>query len=134
MVSPIFEDLQKRKAHNTMFVCISTSSSEVTSYLKTKLVPGNLESKASCALDHFSLPNNVHINHHDMLRLIWWNLIGFPSIVYPTPCKQMNFWVVLLLLYLVLGLMLHYEHVPVIVGLLFLNVVNQEQGNTIVKD
>jgi hypothetical protein len=46
----------------------------------------------------------------------------------------MNFWVVLLLLYLVLGLMLHYEHVPVIVGLLFLNVVNQEQGNTIVKD
>jgi hypothetical protein len=59
IVSPIFEDLQKRKAHNTMFVCISTSRSEVTSYLKTKLVPGNLESKASCALDHFSLPNNV---------------------------------------------------------------------------
>jgi hypothetical protein len=42
-----------------MFVCIATSSSEVTSHLKTKLVPGNLESKASCALDHFSLPNNV---------------------------------------------------------------------------
>jgi hypothetical protein len=27
--------------------------------LKTKLVPGNLESQASCALDHSSLPNNV---------------------------------------------------------------------------
>jgi hypothetical protein len=38
-----------------MFVCIATNSREVTSHLKTKLVPGNLESKASCALDHFSL-------------------------------------------------------------------------------
>jgi hypothetical protein len=38
-----------------MFVCIATNSSEVTSHLKTKLVPGNLESKASCALVHFSL-------------------------------------------------------------------------------
>jgi hypothetical protein len=54
-----------------MFVCIATSSSEVTSHLKTKLlVPRNLEPKASCALDHFSLPNNVPVNHGDMLRLI----------------------------------------------------------------
>jgi hypothetical protein len=53
----------------TMFVCIATSSSEVTSHLKTKLVPGNLESKASYAFDHFFLPNNVSINHCDMLRL-----------------------------------------------------------------
>jgi hypothetical protein len=53
-----------------MFVCIDTISSEVTSHLKTKLVPGNLESKPSCALDHFSLPNNVHVNHGEMLRLI----------------------------------------------------------------
>jgi hypothetical protein len=30
----------------------------------------NLESQASCALDHSSLPNNVHVNHCDMLRLI----------------------------------------------------------------
>jgi hypothetical protein len=30
----------------------------------------NLKSKASCALDHFSLHNNVPINHCDMLRLI----------------------------------------------------------------
>jgi hypothetical protein len=42
-----------------MFVCIATSSSEVTSHLKTKLVPRNLESKASCGIDHSSLPNNV---------------------------------------------------------------------------
>jgi hypothetical protein len=39
----------------TMFVCIATISNEVTGHLKTKLVPENLESKASCALDHFSL-------------------------------------------------------------------------------
>jgi hypothetical protein len=45
-----------------LFVCIATSSSEVTSHLKTKLVPGNLESKPSCALDHFYLPNNVPVN------------------------------------------------------------------------
>jgi hypothetical protein len=98
----------------TMFVCITTISSEVTRILKTKLVPGNLESQASCALDHFSLPNNVPVNHCDMLRLIWWELIGFPRLVYPTPCLPLNFWVVLLLLYLVLGLILHYDHVPVI--------------------
>jgi hypothetical protein len=54
----------------TIFICISTSSSEVTSHLKTKLVPRNLESKASCALGHSSLPNNVPVNHCDMLRLI----------------------------------------------------------------
>jgi hypothetical protein len=52
------------------FSYIATISSEVTSHLKTKLVPGNLESKASCALDHSSLPNNVPVNHCDMLRLI----------------------------------------------------------------
>jgi hypothetical protein len=54
----------------TMFVCIAMISSEVTRILKTKLVPRNLESQPSCALDHFSLPNNVPINHCDMLRLI----------------------------------------------------------------
>ena len=42
-----------------MFVCIATCSSEVSSHLKTKSVPRNLESKASCALDHSFLPNNV---------------------------------------------------------------------------
>jgi hypothetical protein len=38
--------------------------------MKTKLAPGNLESQTSCAFDHFSLPNNVPINHCDILRLI----------------------------------------------------------------
>jgi hypothetical protein len=52
-----------------MFVCIATSSSEVMCHWKSKLVPGNLKSKASCALDH-SLPNNVPVNHCDMLSLI----------------------------------------------------------------
>jgi hypothetical protein len=53
-----------------MFVCIAPISGDVTSHLKTKLVLGNLESRTSCALDHFSLPNNVLVNHCDMLRLI----------------------------------------------------------------
>jgi hypothetical protein len=53
-----------------MFVCIATSSSEVMSHLKTKLVPGNLESNSSCVLDHTSLPNNVPVNHCNILKLI----------------------------------------------------------------
>jgi hypothetical protein len=52
-----------------LFVLLRVTA-RLTSHLKTKLVPGNLESKASCALDHFSLPNNVPVNHCDMLRLI----------------------------------------------------------------
>jgi hypothetical protein len=51
------------------FACIATFSSEVMRILKTKLVPVNLKYKAS-ALDHSSLPNNVPVNHYDMLRLI----------------------------------------------------------------
>jgi hypothetical protein len=55
-----------------MFVCIATNSNEVTSHLKTKVgeVSGNLEYKSSCALDHSSLPNNIRVNHCDMLRFI----------------------------------------------------------------
>jgi hypothetical protein len=45
-----------------LFGCIASSSSEVTRILKTKLVPGNLESQTSC--DH------VPVNYCDMLRLI----------------------------------------------------------------
>jgi hypothetical protein len=35
-----------------------------------------------------------------------------PNFVYPTPCIHMNYWVVLLFLYLVLGLILYlnYDH------------------------
>jgi hypothetical protein len=53
-----------------MFVCIAMSSSEVSSHLKTKLVPRNLKSKTSCVLEYFSLPNNVLVNHYNMLKLI----------------------------------------------------------------
>jgi hypothetical protein len=92
-----------------MFICIATSSSDVTSHLKTKLVPRDLKSKASVPLITPFYLIKFSGNHCDMLRLIWWDPIGFPIIVYPTPSKQMNFWVVLLLLYLVLGLMLHSD-------------------------
>jgi hypothetical protein len=53
-----------------MFVCMATNKSEVTSHLKSKLVPENLVSQASCVLDHLSLPNNVPVNLRDMLMLI----------------------------------------------------------------
>jgi hypothetical protein len=99
-----------------LFVCITTSSSEVTSHLKTKVgeVPGNLKSKASCALDHSSLPNNVLINQCDMLRLILWDLIGFPSLVYPTPCRQKKLSGSFAIALPDFGiLMLYYDHAPV---------------------
>jgi uncharacterized membrane protein HdeD (DUF308 family) len=44
------------------------------------------------------------------------------SFVYPTPWKQMNYWLVLLLLYLVFGLMLNinYDHVLLLLSILCL--------------
>jgi hypothetical protein len=54
-----------------LFVCIATNRGEVTRNLKLQLLRYlELYKKASCALDHFSLSNNVIYNHHDMLRLI----------------------------------------------------------------
>jgi hypothetical protein len=92
-----------------VFVCIATSSSEITWHRRpTWWSIWKLKSWASCALDHSSLPNNVLVNQCDMLRLIWLDPIGYPSFVYPTPCRQMNNWVALLLLYLVLGLKVHW--------------------------
>jgi hypothetical protein len=40
----------------------------------------------------------------------------FTCFVYPTPCRQMDYWEDILLLYLVLGSMLHlnYDHVPIL--------------------
>jgi hypothetical protein len=52
-----------------VFVCIATNSSDVTSHLE-QVVHGNLESQASCALDHFFLPTHVLINHNDLPRSI----------------------------------------------------------------
>jgi hypothetical protein len=100
-----------------LFVCIATSSSEVTSHLKTKLVKylGNSSLRQVVPLVTLLYLIMFSVNHCDMLRLILWDLIGFPSFVYPTPCRQMNCWVDLLLRYLILGLMLHlnYDHVPI---------------------
>jgi hypothetical protein len=54
-----------------LIVCIATSSSEVTRNPKTNLLKYlESQSQGSCALNHFSLPNNVSVNHCDMLRLI----------------------------------------------------------------
>jgi hypothetical protein len=76
-----------------LFVCIATSKSEVTKNLMPNFwvniwTTGYRKHKASCALDYFSLPNNVPVNHSDMPKLIWWDPIDFSSIVYPAPCIQ----------------------------------------------
>jgi hypothetical protein len=42
-----------------------------------------------------------------------------PSFVYPTPCIHMNYWVVLLLLYMILGLMIHMKYDRVLLLLVF---------------
>jgi hypothetical protein len=52
-----------------MFVCIATISSDVTN-LEEQVGTWNLKSHASCALDHFFLPNHVLINHNGLHRLI----------------------------------------------------------------
>jgi hypothetical protein len=87
-----------------LIVCIATSSSEVTRNLKTKLekyLELHQKGKLCPLITPFYLIMFA-INQCDMLKLIWWDLC-FSSIVYPSPCKQMNYWVDLLLLYLVLG-------------------------------
>jgi hypothetical protein len=45
---------------------------QVTEVLETQQVDttGRSSMKASCALDHFYLPNIVHVNHYDLHRLI----------------------------------------------------------------
>jgi hypothetical protein len=58
-----------------LVVCIATSIGEVTRNMKPNFwaasgLKGYRKYNVSCALDHSSLPNNVHVNHCDMLRLI----------------------------------------------------------------
>jgi hypothetical protein len=53
-----------------MFVCVSTTSSKVTSHLKSKLVPGISSPRQVVPLITFFLPNHVLINHNDLHRLI----------------------------------------------------------------
>jgi hypothetical protein len=53
----------------TMFVCIATTSAMLREF-EDHPSTWNLKSQASCALDHFFLPNHVLINHNDLHRLI----------------------------------------------------------------
>jgi hypothetical protein len=56
-----------------LIVCIATSRGEMTRNHKPNFWAASVLQgyyKASCALDHSSLPNNVSVNHCDMLRLI----------------------------------------------------------------
>jgi hypothetical protein len=82
-----------------------------------KNYPGNwnLKCKASCALDHFHLPNNVLYYHLSMHRF---NFDGTQLVTLVclscSPCLPLIHWVVMLLLYTVSGLIFHYIHVPII--------------------
>jgi hypothetical protein len=61
-----------------MFVCIATFSSEDTSHLKSKLVPGISSTRQVVPLiTHFYLIMFA-INHCDMLRLILMGTNRFP--------------------------------------------------------
>jgi hypothetical protein len=58
-----------------LIVCIATSRGEVMTnptpnFWVSISTTNYCKYKASCALEHFSLPNNVPVNHCDMLRLI----------------------------------------------------------------
>jgi hypothetical protein len=53
-----------------MFVCIVTTSSEVTNHLKSKLVPGISSPRQVVPLITSFLPSHVLINHNDLHRLI----------------------------------------------------------------
>jgi hypothetical protein len=54
----------------TMFVCIATLSSKVTSYLKSKLVPGISSLRQGVPLITPFYLLMFDVNHYDMLRLI----------------------------------------------------------------
>jgi hypothetical protein len=78
-----------------LIVCIVTHRSEMTRNQKTNLVNHlDITSLRQVVSLSLFLPNNVHVIHCEILRLIGWDLIGYPSFVYPTRCKQMNYWVV----------------------------------------
>jgi hypothetical protein len=50
--------------------------------------------KASCALDHHFLPNNVLINHNDLHRLILMGTNRLPYFDYLYTFLPLNFWAV----------------------------------------
>jgi hypothetical protein len=52
-----------------MFVCIAMFSSEVTSHLKSKLVPGILSPRQVVPLITFIYPIMFSINHYGIHRL-----------------------------------------------------------------
>jgi hypothetical protein len=54
-----------------MSVCITTTSSEDTCHLKSKLVPGISSARQVVPLITSFLPSHVLINHNDLNRLIF---------------------------------------------------------------
>jgi L-asparagine transporter-like permease len=97
-----------------MFVCIATTSSEVTSHLKIILVPGISSPRQVLPLITFIYLIIFFIIIYSCIGLILMGPNRSPYSDFLLPCSPLNHWVVLLLLYIVLGLILHYVHVPII--------------------
>jgi hypothetical protein len=67
--------------------------------------------KASCALDHLFLPSHVLINHNDLHRLILMGPNRLPKFDYLyTLITTGLFGLYLLLLYVVMGMEIHFIH------------------------
>jgi hypothetical protein len=60
-------------------------------------------------------------NHCGIVRLNLMRPNRLSSFVSPTPCIRINYWVVLLLLYMILGLMLYinYDHALLLLSMYF---------------
>jgi hypothetical protein len=71
-----------------LIVCIDTSTGEVT---RTRCPTFGTASGQQVIASHRQVVPLITpfylivfvVNHCDMLRFIWWDLIGFPSIVFP---------------------------------------------------
>jgi hypothetical protein len=74
----------------------------------------NLKSQASCALDHIYYPIMFFNITHSCICLMLMGPNRYPSLLIFLPCLPLNHWVVMLLLYTVLGLIFHYIHVPIV--------------------
>jgi hypothetical protein len=77
-------------------------------------IPG-VAPKRQVVPDHSSLPNNVPVNRGDMLRLISWDLIGYPSFVPHTlHTNELLGRLVIALPGFGINVILNYDHVPLL--------------------
>jgi hypothetical protein len=98
-----------------MFVCSATTSSEVTSHWKSKLVPGISSPRQVVPLITFIylIMSSIIILSCIGLILMGPNRSPESRYIYTLFTPEL-FGLFLLMLYMVSGLLLHYDHVPII--------------------